>query len=367
MHATLDNNDIAIERYWRFAQPALFVALGLHAMFAVVFAILGVELLLWLNLVSMSIYIGSLALVARGMRMVATALVWTEVVAHALIATRILGWDSGFQYYMWILVPVVFFSSMKTTSRKLVLSGGVIGAYVLAQIWLQPLAPLTLVSSDALKILLNFNIACYLSASAFMAFIYARAVGETEKQLHALATTDALTGLINRRRMLEISEYELARARRHGRPVCAILLDIDYFKSVNDRFGHAVGDRVLTAIAQLLRTTVRTQDHVARWGGEEFLILMPEVELGSAHATAERVRLAIATSAIDALSRSSGTATSQPLRVTATLGISEWSQDEDFDHAIARADIAMYRGKVAGRNRTEVGQLYAAAPRAIAV
>jgi len=364
------NSSIAIERYWRFARLALFIALGLHIAFAAVFALLDIEPLLWLNLVSVSIYAGSLTLVARGMRTLATTLVWLEVIVHALITTRTLGWDSGFQYYMWILIPIVFFSSIQTTSRKLLLTLGVIATYIAMHLWLQPLAPLAPVSEAVLHTLLNFNIACYLGATAFMAFIYARAVGETEKQLHALATTDALTGLVNRRRLLEIADYELARARRHRRPLCVVLLDIDHFKSINDRLGHAGGDQVLIAASHLLRMTLRTQDYLARWGGEEFLILMPEAELGMTHATAERVRAVVANTPIDVSVRTSdGETHTQSLRITATFGVSEWLHNEDFDHAVARADAAMYRGKVAGRNRVEIGHAYAVKdiPRAVAI
>jgi diguanylate cyclase (GGDEF)-like protein len=361
LHPTLAGNDnAAIERYWRFARLALLIAMGLHLAFTIVFALLEIESLLWLNLVSVSAYVGSLALVERGMRTLATAVVSVEVIVHAVVATRTLGWDSGFQHYMWILVPLVFFSSIQTAHRKLLLTGAIIAAYIPLHLWLQPLAPLVAVPEHILKALLNFNIVCYLSATGFMAFIYSRAVGETEKQLHALATTDTLTGLVNRRHLLDIADYEFARAQRHRRPLCVVLLDIDYFKSINDKLGHASGDRVLMAISQLLRTTLRTQDHVARWGGEEFLILMPEAELSMAHATAERVRLALAQTPVEVTTRApDGTITAQSLRITATLGISEWLHNEDFDHAVARADVAMYRGKIAGRNRSEIGHAYA--------
>jgi len=366
----LSNNSIAIERYWRFARLALFIALGLHVAFTGVFALLGIEPLLWLNLVSVSVYAGSLTLVARGMRTLATILVWLEVIIHALVTARTLGWDSGFQYYMWILIPIVFFSSIQTTFRKLLLTCGVIGTYIAMHLWLQPLEPLVPVSDRVLHALLNFNIACYLGATAFMAFIYARAVGETEKQLHALATTDTLTGLVNRRRLLEIADYELARAQRHRRPLCVVLLDLDHFKSINDRLGHAGGDQVLMTASYLLRATLRTQDHLARWGGEEFLILMPEADLAMAHATAERVRAVLANTPVDVGVRTSeGETHTQSLRITATLGVSEWLHNEEFDHAVARTDAAMYRGKVAGRNRVEIGHAYAVkeVPRAIAV
>jgi diguanylate cyclase (GGDEF)-like protein/PAS domain S-box-containing protein len=164
-------------------------------------------------------------------------------------------------------------------------------------------------------------------------------------QLEELASTDSLTGLATRRRFLELAGHELARARRNGRPISLIVLDLDHFKDVNDRWGHAGGDRVLRATGDLLRRSLREFDLAARWGGEEFCLLLPDTEAAAALATAERLREAIA--AMPVPSPPAGT-----LRVTASLGVAATgSGSADIDALVEAADQAMYRAKREGRNR----------------
>src|SRR5262249_36280502 len=150
----------------------------------------------------------------------------------------------------------------------------------------------------------------------------------------------------NRRQLIEVAEYELARSMRSAEPLAAIIVDVDRFKEVNDVHGHVSGDDVLTEIARRLMGSVRHQDTVARWGGEEFLVLLPNTNWAAAAAIAERVRLAVSERPIE---------TAHALvSLTITSGVSEWQQGERMETCIARADRALYRGKAAGRNRTEL-------------
>ena len=162
-------------------------------------------------------------------------------------------------------------------------------------------------------------------------------------QLEKLATTDALTDAFNRRKFNELTLAELERVRRYGRPLSLFILDIDHFKRVNDTYGHEAGDQVLVTLAGLLRAGIRATDSLARWGGEEFVVLSPGVTAdGEAH-LAERLRAAAA--AHD--HASVGT-------VTASFGVAEHSPGETPDELFARADRALYRAKDGGRNRVEV-------------
>src|SRR5262249_2910131 len=117
---------------------------------------------------------------------------------------------------------------------------------------------------------------------------------ETQETLRLQATRDALTGCFNRRGILELLERELARARRPGTPTSIVLGDLDHFKAVNDGHGHAGGDAVLRGVAQRLARSLREYDAVGRYGGEEFLLVLPQCDLGNAAAVAERVRSAVA-------------------------------------------------------------------------
>ena len=156
------------------------------------------------------------------------------------------------------------------------------------------------------------------------------------------ALTDALTGLVNRRAMMEMLEQAVARRRPGEAGLSVIVVDIDHFKRINDRFGHDAGDRVLCAVAARLRalTDDAHQRHVARWGGEEFLILLPGTALTEGMREAERIRHAVA--ALDADGRG--------LRVTLSAGVAHLESGETLDDCLRRCDQALYRAKDAGRN-----------------
>jgi diguanylate cyclase (GGDEF)-like protein len=162
------------------------------------------------------------------------------------------------------------------------------------------------------------------------------------RQLFADARVDALTGLANRRGYGERMAAEVARSHRHGSALALVLFDIDHFKLVNDRYGHDTGDRVLVQVAAVLRSHSRADDIVARLGGEEFAVVLPECDADAAAAFAERVRAGVAAGrgAVPAITLSAGVAVG-----TATI---------DAEGLMAEADRALYRAKETGRDRTVV-------------
>ncbi|MBL0210507.1 MAG: GGDEF domain-containing protein [Holophagaceae bacterium] len=155
--------------------------------------------------------------------------------------------------------------------------------------------------------------------------------------------TDSLTGLPNRRGFLEATDGALARSRRSGKPVSIVLSDLDHFKRVNDSLGHAAGDAVLKAVAGAIRSPLRSQDVAARWGGEEFILLLPDTgKEGAVHA-AESTRTAISELVIDL--------DGSRIQVTLSLGVAEHLTDRSIEETIAQADAALYKAKEEGRNR----------------
>jgi diguanylate cyclase (GGDEF)-like protein len=175
-----------------------------------------------------------------------------------------------------------------------------------------------------------------------------REIGERKKAEEALARaakTDPLTGLMNRRAMLDHLDYQRARTERSRIPFAVVLGDVDHFKRINDTLGHDVGDRVLAEVARRLRAVLRAQDLVARWGGEEFLLVLPETDLpGGLHA-AEKVRAAIGDSPFAALD--------EGLPVNMSLGVALFAAGRSVDRALKAADDALYRAKRGGRDRVE--------------
>ncbi len=159
-------------------------------------------------------------------------------------------------------------------------------------------------------------------------------------QLEKLSTTDQLSGLYNRRKLKQLFSYEKKHAKRHHMPLCGILIDIDYFKAVNDTYGHNIGDHVIKSIADILNANTRESDCVGRWGGEEFLILLPRYDIVQAQKLAEKLREIV-----------EHTVMIENHKVTISLGITALIHDESMEGFIHRADMGLYCAKENGRNQ----------------
>jgi diguanylate cyclase (GGDEF)-like protein len=168
---------------------------------------------------------------------------------------------------------------------------------------------------------------------------------ELNEVLDEAMRTDYLTGLMNRRAFFDRVRPELSRSRRHQQPLCIIMGDIDRFKAVNDLFGHDVGDKVLQETARTFSSALRTEDLKVRWGGEEFLALLPETDAAGAAAAAEKLRSLIEQTPFKVAGNT--------IHMTISIGISE-ERGEDPEAAIRAADQALLEAKRTGRNRVVV-------------
>jgi len=189
---------------------------------------------------------------------------------------------------------------------------------------------------------------------AVCAFVTLLVVGITglvlsryQVRMEELATTDKLTGLLNRQSLDVLLHQAITRARRAGTPLSVLLADVDHFKSVNDTFGHLVGDEVLKRVATNLREHLRESDTVCRWGGEEFLMIVQDCDAAAALLLAEKLRKAIADD-LDLAERTTG-------QVTISLGVAELQPKESAETLVGRADAAMYAAKDAGRDCVRLG------------
>lgn len=333
--------------YTVYNYAALLGAVG-HALFIPLFVWLGYYSLAVFNIASVAVFLTGFHLNQQGKQKLVYLLCSAEILLHAVLTTYILGWNSGFHYYVILIVPLVYFSPF-TFRQKISLSALLCFSYVAlsfadnSHVTDKPVNELIFKGLHAMNVLVTFV------ALAIIAYLYSRAASHMEErllkvnsELALLARTDTLTKLLNRRSMLERIEGEITRSGRTGSPFTLILCDIDNFKMINDEYGHNGGDYVLETIAQLMQKSVRKIDQIARWGGEEFLLLLPDTDTEAGRMVAEKIR---------------GTVNETPfvfqgrnIRVTMTFGISGYQDSCDIADCIIRADKAMYDGKKSGKN-----------------
>ncbi len=310
---------------------------------AILIAALAAEIrpLVLINLASISLYVLCLVLNLRRWYGSVLVLGLIEVTAHAALATWLLSWASGFHIYVICLIPLVFFLDTTGLGWRLVLAILIAGFYV-ALAWFAH----TFIPTDPRPFIIWFRYGNLLTGGmviAGLSYYYGRVVKLAQialeaknQELHEIARTDALTGLPNRREASHLLEMEVTRSTRSTEPFALVLADVDHFKKVNDELGHDAGDEVLKRIASILRRALRAQDTVARWGGEEFLCILPQTDDAGAVVAAEKARAAVEADANG---------------ITITLGISVYASGRGIGDLLKDADVALYKGKEYGRNR----------------
>lgn len=177
------------------------------------------------------------------------------------------------------------------------------------------------------------------------AILQQRKITEQQHKLEEIAYYDNLTGLINRWKWLQYVDIELEKNQLPGKESCILLLDIDFFKRVNDQYGHLVGDQILKQLAQILKNEVGSQGDAARWGGEEFIILLPGMSLSKSIEIGEQIRQCIA--------KTPFYIKNYQIHITVSLGATLLENHGDFMYAYKHADQALYMAKDNGRNRLE--------------
>ena len=331
----------ATAQFWHHIVPIVQIAFGIHVVLFVLFAVLELPLLVVGNGLSILAYVVCLKAIRAGQFSFAGMLMSTEIILHAVLATWILGWDSNFYFYLYCLVPIIAFSFQHALSRRVLFNLAIIsvvtGIYALR-------GRTGIDSGVAPQLLEVFGVINVLTATALLLHGTALSVRFTHAMqlgLFHTANLDSLTNLYTRRRVMR-GVHQLAGASSSA----IILLDIDHFKQINDRLGHDRGDLILQRVAEAISSNVRASDVASRWGGEEFLVLMPETPTQDAEAVANRI--------LSRIREWAGQLEQEPLEVTATLAVSEIRFDESFESALSRADQALYQGKQQGRNQVVI-------------
>ncbi len=334
-------------RWTLLARRCCQLAASVDVAFFFLFHILGSPILAWINVISVALYLVAYRLLSTHRGRPAILLIWVEVIIHAFLGTLLIGWDSGFHYFLLMFIPALF-AGMRGRNAWLAVTalwGFYVGLYAL--MWfVEPLQP---ISSGALLGVFLFNLTVVFFMFSYLSLFYVATVSTTQRALRRQATIDALTGLFNRRHLSDLAEKEIARHARSGEELSFLLLDIDHFKQFNDRYGHDAGDRILERLSSVLAQTLRGQDYIGRWGGEEFLVVLSGTDREHALLTAERIRCAAETH--------SWVFEDLELSVTVSVGVSQYRTGESLSAVVARADMALYEGKRLGRNRVEVDTL----------
>lgn len=318
---------------------ALYAVL-IHVAYMVFFWVVGAPLLVWVNLGSLLVFVAVRYLLRLRRLRLAVTLFWLEVLPHVAFGTLMLGWDSGFHYALLMFVPLVAL----TGSRRQVagLTGLLLVLLLSLEVLQRELGPIAPIPEPYLLLLNWFNLAIFVLALSVLTTLYRRKIADAEGKLRTLATVDALTGLHNRHYFEQAWSLACARQRRATGQLCLLMADLDHFKQLNDTHGHQAGDRMLVACGRVFREAVRDIDTLARWGGEEFALLLPGTTLAQSTVVAERMRAGI--EALVVIHQG------VELRCTASFGLTEMLPTDSLDQVISRADRALYTSKMTGRN-----------------
>lgn len=325
-------------------QRITLLAVGVDATFLVFFWFIDSPLLAWLNVVSIGMYLTAYRLLSLRRNYSALALIWIEVVSHALVGTLLLGWSAGFNYYLLMFIPAIMVSGGWRSVTFFLAFLFIAYQALHAMSWyygaLQP------IGDTALAVLNVFNVSIFFAMASSLARFYYIRVRKAEARLQELAIRDALTGLFNRRHTTAVAAQAIARSRRSGTTLSVLLVDIDRFKRINDDLGHEAGDRVLVELGRLFKRSCREGDIAGRWGGEEFLFVLPDTAGGAANELAERLREQVRQARLGH--------PKTPVACTISVGVAELSAKESLSTGVARADRALYRSKDDGRDRVNV-------------
>lgn len=328
-----------------------FWAALLHVGFLLGFAFAGVPPMALFNLASIAVWLGGAILLHRDRMAAGMALTVGELALHAVAAVATVGWAAGFQYYL-LFFPLIFFLGPLAGRLSVWFGGVILPALLLGCLELLSLVrdPGYILDPQVLTFFRTGNLLAALGLMTLIALIYARVtriaqerVRSLTEELHHQASTDPMTGLANRRALEERLEAERARAQRTGRGFTLLMVDLDHFKAVNDRYGHPVGDQVLKELADLLRRELRSIDLLGRWGGEEFLVLLPETRFEGGHRVAEKIRRRIEQTEFEGGGHRIG--------LTLTIGLASCGPNEALRWCLKRADDALLQGKDSNRNQ----------------
>jgi diguanylate cyclase (GGDEF)-like protein len=319
-----------------------YLGISVHLALIPLFYWLDQEFLSFINIFSSLIWITGCVVNQHGKHDLAITLMVSEVILHTLFVVPIAGWHTGFQYYLMGAIPFTLFSNKLDGRLIILISICLCVTFIMLDAITHDAEQVLIGSSSFIKVINYINVIITFAAIGIISYYFRRASLTLEQELEKLANTDSLTGLYNRRRMQELLEMQKALTSRNRSSFALIFVDIDHFKKFNDTYGHSCGDYILNEVAAFMKKHLRQGDAIARWGGEEFLIMLPDTDIKGARIIAEKIRKAIAEEHFHLAG--------QDLSVTMTFGLTQHEAGHSLEDSLKRADDALYEGKYAGRN-----------------
>ena len=321
---------------------------AVHLIFVPLFAVLQVYPLAAFNVLSSLAWFAGYRINQKGNHSLAVTLLSCEVVLHTALAVYLVGWSAGFQNYLMAAIPFAVFNHQWRTRTMIAVTGGVFVLYCLLYAVAVRVQPVP-IEAWVVEGISYLNAIVTFAALGVTSYFFREASQESERHVGDLDNTDLLTQLPNRRRLWELLESERLRSERSGRSFVIALADVDHFKKFNDSYGHHCGDAVLSHVATVMRASLRRTDAVGRWGGEEFLFVLPETHLNAAVEVLEKVRRCV-----EEMPCNFG---DQKYHVTVTFGAANFGRRQTLERCIREADDALYLGKNQGRNRVVAAPL----------
>lgn len=348
----LDKADISQENryFFNIINYSAVVAFFIHALFLFVFILLRLKTLALCNIGSLFCYFSCYIMNRKGRRNIAQALMLFGNIAYIAVTVVFLGRQSGFDIYIIISVILTSLSPGGGWLLKGLSVFGLCAVYLGLNYYSEVFPPLARIDPAFLRTFFYGNVTAMFLITAMLVHYHQLTVKLTEKQLRQanlqldlLASTDPLTKLLNRRGMTRIIQNERGRVGQTTRQFTILFADIDNFKRFNDQYGYECGDAVLIALAKFLRKSIREEDWIARWGGDEFLIILPGTDAKKGWAIAERLKSRIAEHLFHYKNWT--------FSLTVTFGITSFDGTEDVMGCINNADTALRLGKAQGKNR----------------
>ena len=347
----------------QYVQGSLYILntflLGCHIFFLIFFKHIGAEILHYVNYLSVATYIATYFLIKFGkpqergfVSKSVASVIYGEMYIHMIIATICLGYEFGFLQYCFsiaasIIYAPYFFSREKRVSKTAsVLSIAVITTYIILRAWTFEYPPIYQINEDIAQTFYMGNSLITLSTTYIMTRIFTITVFKQEDTLISIADYDALTGLRNRRAMLQVLAHFEQECSKKTKLLCVAILDIDFFKKVNDTYGHDAGDAVLKDLADLLlrRESELKNFRCARWGGEEFVLayLTDSDEKDQVIKELENIRALVEKKSVEY--------NGMIIRHTMTIGAAFYEGTGNIESLITEADQRLYKGKESTRN-----------------